>query len=277
MKAPQKQLKVLLLGDRCIDYYHYIKSQDRKNPENSEAGIYEIVKTERSMGMACNVEEALLALGFEVVPIWQLENIPCTTTKSRYFDSETGKYLYRIDNEDPVRPFSLATVKYALENFDYHAVVISDYCKGALGTEVLNYVVQNTPKKAPIFVDSKRTDLSIFTECIIKINQLEASKVYKVPSAYDLVVTLGEKGAQFTSMGKDWSTHKEYSGFKVKTVDVCGAGDMFLAGLVYGVLYRYGNNCIDIANAYAAISVSKPGIYVPSLSELNYFMENYNK
>jgi sugar/nucleoside kinase (ribokinase family) len=53
------------------------------------------------------------------------------------------------------------------------------------------------------------------------------------------------------------------------TMDVCGAGDTFLASLVYNYLNTHNiNEAIRFANRSAAITVQHMGVYSPKLEEL---------
>ena len=81
----------------------------------------------------------------------------------------------------------------------------------------------------PIFVDSKKQDLSLFKDCFIKINDLEHKKAdLSNIDRQKLIVTLGGKGAMWKG---DIYPTKE-----VDVYDVCGAGDVFISALVYGFL-----------------------------------------
>jgi D-beta-D-heptose 7-phosphate kinase/D-beta-D-heptose 1-phosphate adenosyltransferase len=87
----------------------------------------------------------------------------------------------------------------------------------------------------------------------MKINENEYKQT--ISQCSDLIVTLGERGAQY----KD----KLYSTQKVEVVDVCGAGDTFLAALSY--YYLKNNYTIESAIIYAnkcsAIAVQHRGVY----------------
>jgi ribokinase len=87
-----------------------------------------------------------------------------------------------------------------------------------------------------------------------------------------MLVTQGSEGCNnhAQNLGRSYT----HLGFKVNAVDVCGAGDMFLAGLVYASTFTTNiKQQLDVANAYAAISVAKAGIYVPTKQELIEFLQ----
>jgi sugar/nucleoside kinase (ribokinase family) len=57
-------------------------------------------------------------------------------------------------------------------------------------------------------------------------------------------------------------------------VDVCGAGDAFLAGIVYGFLTDEVN-MIEHGIVNAGISVQHMGTYAPNLEELKQGLNEY--
>jgi D-glycero-beta-D-manno-heptose-7-phosphate kinase len=240
MNTPQqKSFKVLLIGDNCTDVFVY-GIVERLNPE-APVPILNYKRTETRQGMCWNVYNNLKAFGLEVYMLTNEEKI----IKTRYIDEKTNQQILRLDEEVPVKPLS-----YSIPKEHYDAVVISDYNKGFITTEALFEIVYSS--KCPVFIDTKKT---IFPEynCYIKINDLEYSKLSK---NYDnLIVTHGAKGAEYDGV--------LYPGERVNVYDVVGAGDTFLAGLVYGFL-KYGRieKAIPLANKASAIAVSNPGTYV---------------
>ena len=113
----------------------------------------------------------------------------------------------------------------------------------------------------PVFVDSKKQDLTCFKDCTIKINESEAHKAIIDPTQ-EVVVTLGASGARWRD--------QIYKTEKVDVFDVCGAGDVFLASLVYGYLKHSDmSKAIDIANRCASLSVTKMGTYVLTKRDIN--------
>ena len=107
----------------------------------------------------------------------------------------------------------------------------------------------------PIFVDSKKKDISCFHNSIIKLNKKEYSELEKINDNSEIIVTLGSEGVLYKE--------KIYPTNQVEVYDVCGAGDIFLCSFVFAFL-----NCKNIersikyANKLASLSVSKFGTYV---------------
>lgn len=242
----QEQLKVLLIGDSCIDEYVYGVCE-RLNPE-APVPILKFNRKETKKGMAWNVRQNLMSFGIDVFILTNQESI----TKTRYIDERYNQQFLRVDNEPSLKPMNY---KLPAEKFD--ALVISDYDKGFLSTEKVFELVEWFD--GPVFIDSKKTKLPK-KSCFIKINELEYSKLDK--PAKNLIITRGSKGAEYKG--------KLYPGEKVDVFDAVGAGDTFLSALVYFYL-KYGtiDKAIPFANKASAIAVSNFGTYVLSKENIN--------
>jgi len=236
----QKSFKVLLIGDSCQDIFVY-GSCDRLNPE-APVPILNYKKTVIKQGMAWNVRENLRAFGIEVYMLTNEEKI----IKIRYIDERSNQQILRVDNETKVNPMN-----YELPGDSYDAVVISDYNKGFITSQLLFDIVYWA--KCPVFIDSKKQFLPKYN-CYIKINEHEYEKL-KDKTEYDnLIITRGGKGAEYDGV--------LYPGQEVNVYDVVGAGDTFLATLVYGYLKtKKIQDSIPLANKAAAIAVSHQGTY----------------
>ena len=235
---PQKQLKILLIGDSCTDEYVY-GTCERLNPE-APVPILRFNRKETTRGMAWNVRENLMSFGMEVYILTNDEPI----TKTRYIDERSNQHILRVDDERPLKPMD-----YELPEDEYDALVISDYDKGFLTTKKIQELVDWFD--GPVFIDSKKTKLPK-KDCYLKINEVESKLLrgYK-----NLIVTKGAGGADYNKVN--------YPGEKTKIVDVVGAGDTFLSALVYFyLLYGRIEESIPYANKAAAIAVQNFGTYV---------------
>ena len=108
----------------------------------------------------------------------------------------------------------------------------------------------------PIFVDTKKRRLFQKDNVYWKINEKEFDALDKdhLPNDTHLIVTLGSRGVKWAGT--------TFLPQTVKVFDVCGAGDTFLAALVYQFLKTKDmRKSIDFANRSAAISVTHPGVY----------------
>lgn len=243
---PQKQYKVLLIGDSCIDEYVY-GTCERLNPE-APVPILNYKYVKRSMGMAKNVQCNLESFGLEVDLITHKEEI----IKTRYIDERSNQQILRVDNDIELSPFC-----FDIPKNKYDALVISDYDKGFISEFQLYQLVKKF--KGPIFIDSKKTKLPQ-KNCFIKINEFEYKKLEK--KSDNIIVTRGPNGAEY--LGKLYPTNK------VDVFDVGGAGDTFLSALVAFYL-RCGKieESIPLANKAASIAVQHPGTYVLKSNDIN--------
>jgi D-beta-D-heptose 7-phosphate kinase/D-beta-D-heptose 1-phosphate adenosyltransferase len=244
----QKQFKILLIGDNCIDVYQY-GTVDRISPEAPIPVFVPSYKEER-YGMAGNVFNNLETLGCEVNYIFGE-----TSTKTRLIDSRSKQQIVRIDDDITSDPIQFETVIPDI----YDAVVISDYNKGTISYELIEEVMAQV--SCPVFIDTKKTDLKRFNGTYIKINQLEASRVTSLPNPEWLITTLGDQGAV-------WNGHT-FSAKSVEVADVCGAGDTFLSALAYQYLNTNDmSRAIEFAIRASAITVQHLGNYTPTLEEI---------
>jgi len=207
--------------------------------------------------MSSNVAENLKSLGISVTHLKNQTNIE----KHRFIDSSYNQQMFRYDSGDcnKVDECSLGEIRqHTDETFD--VIVISDYDKGFVGKKTVDFVKMHF-SGIPIFVDTKKKDISMYQGCYVKINEKEYHSLYEKPERCHFIVTLGSGGATYS--GKVFPTRK------VDVFDVVGAGDVFLSGLVYGFMkYHEMERAIGIANHLASISVTKQGTYVVNRSDL---------
>lgn len=242
-----KYWRILLIGDTCVDQYVY-GTIDRLSPE-APVPVFVPEREETRRGMAGNVEENLKALGC-IVTLLTLKG----SIKTRFIDSRSNQHIMRLDQDASSEPITLETAIPPL----YDAVVISDYNKGAVSYELVEKIIAQF--KGPVFIDTKKTDLARFEGAFVKINSLENSLAKSLPSQH--IVTLGKQGTMYAGM--------TYPATAVEVADVCGAGDTFLAALVYKFLEtNQMPEAIQFANRAASITVKHIGVYAPKLEEIN--------
>ena len=234
-------MKVLLLGDSCEDEYIYGKC-NRISPE-APVPILKYAKIKTKSGMAGNVCLNLQAFNLNITFLTNSEKI----TKTRFIDEKSNYQILRVDDEKRIKPLMIPVMT---DSFD--AVVISDYNKGYLTTEKIFEIVESST--CPVFIDSKKTILPNKPNCFIKINDVEYEKLddYNIDN---LIVTKGSEGCIYKQT--------LYPAEKVNVYDVVGAGDTFLAALVYG--YITTNNLDEslmLGNRAAAIAVQQLGTYI---------------
>ena len=87
----RKSWKILLVGDHCVDIYHY-GACDRLSPE-APVPILKEVKTETKMGMSSNVRMNLKSFNLSV----RHEHNKHVIQKHRLIDSRFNHHLLRYD------------------------------------------------------------------------------------------------------------------------------------------------------------------------------------
>jgi D-beta-D-heptose 7-phosphate kinase/D-beta-D-heptose 1-phosphate adenosyltransferase len=243
---PQRQYRVLLIGDDCTDIYQY-GTVDRLSPE-APVPIFKLHDKEMLPGMAGNVKRNLEALGVEVHYLHGL-----TSTKTRLIDIKSKQHIVRIDNDVISDAITFDTSIPEI----YDAIVISDYDKGTVSYELIEEIRKDFT--GPIFIDTKKTYLHRMEGCIVKINSIEYIKLDTKCS--DLIVTYGKEGVVY----KDdcWPA------YNVQVSDVTGAGDTFLSALTYAYLNtKEIKSSIPFAIQASSVTVQYVGVYAPSLEEI---------
>lgn len=246
MNRQQKQLKVILIGDSCIDEYHYGVA-DRLSPE-APVPVFKPEMIDTKAGMAGNVYNNLTNLGVSVITYFGPNSL-----KIRLIDRKSNHHIVRIDRDEKTTPLSPDTYFPS----DVDAIVISDYNKGFVSYELIEFFQNNF--NIPIFIDTKKTDLERFSRCFIKINQKEYESRISEPK--NAIVTYGDSHVLYQN--------KRFEVPKVPTFDVCGAGDTFLSSLTYKyLLTKNMDESIKFAIKASSITVQHVGVYAPTLEEI---------
>ena len=247
-----KQSKILVIGETCED--RYVEGPcDRISPE-APVPILSMKNRFVKFGMASNVATNINTLGQTSFLVTNNSKI----IKTRYIDQKSKQQILRVDENDYCQRISDDDL-IPLKEGDYDATVISDYNKGFLASEDIEKIIKKAPK--PIFVDTKKKDLSAFKGCIIKINEAESKEVYNLPRDSELIVTIGSRGVKYR--GEIIPT------VPCEVIDVCGAGDTFLASLAsHFCQYNNMRDAIKFANKCARITVQRMGVYSVSLEDL---------
>lgn len=247
---PPTQYKIILIGDSCVDAYQY-GVVDRISPE-APVPIFKLSRKEYRPGMASNVKKNLENLGCIVEAYFGPDSV-----KTRLVDIRSGQQIVRIDDDKKSEPVDINKI-----NFNHaEAIVISDYNKGFVTYETIETIIKRF--RGPIFVDTKKQDLSRFHGSIVKINESEYNSRYSIND--NLIVTLGDRGA----MWKQYNKEKYFSTESVEVVDVCGAGDTFLSAITYKFL-ESNDLCsaIEFAIKASSITIQHRGVYAPTLNEI---------
>jgi D-beta-D-heptose 7-phosphate kinase/D-beta-D-heptose 1-phosphate adenosyltransferase len=244
--------KILVIGDACTDIYKY-GSVDRISPE-APVPVFKFIKEEQFGGMAVNVYNNLRALGNEVH-----ERFGEFSIKTRMVDIKSRQHLIRLDTDVISNELSSQYINDQIN--DYDAIVISDYNKGFVSYDTIEYIRRNY--HGPMFLDTKKQDLARFHGIYVKINELEYSQRYSVND--QLIVTLGSRGVMY----RNFNNEELYTTPVVEVADVVGAGDTFLAALAHRFIEtRSISDSIPFAAHAAAVTVQHFGVYSPSKDEI---------
>ena len=252
-KEEFKQFNVLVIGDTCIDEFIY-GSAFRLAPE-APVPVFNPVFEETNNGMAGNVVANLQALGINTHFVFNTEKV----VKTRYVDDRSGQILLRVDKNDKVKRIPklyIQSIKNNLyNNKKIDAIIISDYDKGFLDEEDIQWICENNTN---IFIDTKKIlDEWCVNASFIKINHVEYERTEYTLNHLNiedkLVVTLSNKGCQYKG--------KLFPVDKVQIKDVSGAGDTFLSGLVAEyILTKNIEKAILFAQQCATVVVQKQGV-----------------
>ena len=241
-------MRVLVIGDSCKDIYLY-GSADRLCPD-APVPVFVATHKRENKGMAGNVYENLVALGATCDFITNEDEI----IKTRYVEEKSNHIIVRVDSgEEKIQKISNI---HELKLDAYDAVVISDYNKGFLSEKDISHLSQNHPVT---FLDTKKI-LGDWAKDVkyIKINEVEyATSRFQLSSRpwlqEKLITTMGSSGCRFNG--------RVFPVDKVEVKDLSGAGDTFLAALVYKFLHTGDIHASLIyANQCATLVVQKRGV-----------------
>jgi bifunctional ADP-heptose synthase (sugar kinase/adenylyltransferase) len=242
----QTQFKVLLIGDSCIDVYHY-GNVNRISPE-APVPILDMHHSCELGGMASNVMLNLSNLGCNVDIISAV-----IERKTRYVDIKRNAQLLRVDERIGNYQINLND----LPDDIYDCVVVSDYNKGFLSYDDIAMI--GSRYTCPKFIDTKKTDLNRFFNFYVKVNHIEWEA--RTSDHHNAIVTYGGEKVVY---GAD-----VYYPRKVEVHDVCGAGDTFLAALSYMFCLTYDmSRAIEFGMRASEVTVRHVGVYAPKLEEV---------
>ncbi len=215
-----------------------------------------------------------------------------TTRKVRFVSEQHSTHLLRADWEqakalDDLREQAL--IEQALAALSKAgALVLSDYAKGVLTPRVIRTLLDAAGKAGkPSVVDPKISDFSVYRGAtVVTPNKKELSDAVwrKLLDASDIVdaaqelralagtqavlATLGEDGMTLVSEGAE-PIH--IPAHPVRMRDVSGAGDTVVAVMAAMLAAKAGlEPAMRVANAAAAVAVSKLGTATVSLDELRH-------
>jgi D-beta-D-heptose 7-phosphate kinase/D-beta-D-heptose 1-phosphate adenosyltransferase len=253
---------ILVIGERCHDMFHY-GNVDRLSPE-APIPILSDIETISNDGMAKNVYNNLKRMNEVHNKDFKINLITSqySPKKERYVDRKSNHYFIRVDEPNEYDTFEFSKSNLSLiKKADY--IIISDYNKGFILPLHIYEIGFHKKKDCKVFIDTKKI-IDHFNYQFIhffKMNSDEWSKnvdaVQEVIKTYTskIIVTHGSMGAVYKG--------KHYKTTKVVSMDVSGAGDTFIAGLVFQYAQSKDiEKSIIFANEMANIVVSKKGVSI---------------
>jgi D-beta-D-heptose 7-phosphate kinase/D-beta-D-heptose 1-phosphate adenosyltransferase len=241
--------EILVIGESCRDIFTYCDAV-RLAPD-IPVPVLNLIAQEENPGMAKNVYRNIKNINPNCSLITNSNWYDIT--KTRFVHNDSNHMFFRVDNTLSIDKIDLETIEY-----DYDIIVISDYNKGFLAEQDIEYISSNHPN---VFLDTKKKlgDWSRFCK-YIKINDFEFSNSYDFISnnkdiESKVIRTKGRHGCYFNG-----------TRFPVKEVEVkdsSGAGDSFMAGLA--IKYAETKDIIQsiiYANKKASEVVTKKGVNV---------------
>jgi len=300
---------ILVIGDIMLDRYFW-GEVTRISPE-APVPIVKVTDITYSLGGAANVAANLIGMGEEVVTIGVVgrdksadiliklmreqgitdytivENNRPTTVKTRVIAST--QQLLRIDHEETKFLYKRSLNK--MDNYirkvlpKCKAIIISDYGKGVVSYDLLDFLMISEKVDIPIFVDPKGIDWSLYDSVFCVTPNLKEFLTYYY-SAYPyrnianeqelrraaqetadelslnyLVVTRGADGMLVVPNSDNKSLVYQASVEHVEEVrDVSGAGDTVIAALACKIANGADMfEAANFANKMASIVVSRLG------------------
>lgn len=259
---------ILLIGDLIQDTFIY-GSCEKLNPE----GPTPLVKQQNVLnkqGGAGNVYENLKSLNFNV-DFFHCKEI---SQKTRIIVDNT--IICRLDNDMIGDNQNIVYMLNRLDFSNYSSIVISDYNKGTLDNfQLILQKLRNS--KVKIFVDPKRRFENYQDVFCIKCNEKEFKEFFGNPTDNSIQIAAEEHNVKLfiVTRGKDGVTYaydkQIYSipATSDNVADVTGAGDCFMAALVYALEKNHTiHESIEIANRGAGVCVQHMGTYTLKVEDL---------
>lgn len=311
--ARLREVNVLVVGDVVVDVYT-LGSVQRISPE-APVPVLLVSKTHSLPGAAGNVALNLQALGANVTLVGRIgddgggfdflklleerhlrtdgivvQKGAKTPLKNRFIASD--QQLIRADFETITtidEEVELVVKEFLLQELSKHDVVaISDYGKGFLSEDLIQFVIEESTKRnIRVVVDPKGSDFRKYSGAyMIKPNTKEAyvaaglssdasliavaKEIFSKVACEYLLITRSEKG--MTLLTQDAEKEITRIDFPVENRDVndvTGAGDTALAMIAFGVANSLDlSHSIALANIASGIAIEKLGCVAVKLSEV---------
>ena len=298
---PIEQIKILVVGDIMLDKY-VVGEVGRISPE-APVPIVNVTEEYHTLGGCGNVVRNIAELGANVHCLAsigidtdgilieeELKKIGAksllitasktTTVKERIIADYRKIQMLRIDRE------RVKTIRsdIVIEQFknkcknDYDMVVISDYAKGMISYELMQFLKQE--QDAKIIVDPKPINSSMYNGVFMitpndkEWTEMMFASAYNLQDVKFILTTKGKKGMLLIDNIKEdsWKIDAE----PVPVYNVSGAGDVVVA--MIAICLSHGLNVLDsayIANKCAGYTVTQPQTCVVPKDKFKKIYEEY--
>lgn len=293
-------IKILVVGDIMLDKY-VVGDVERISAE-APVPIVHVKEEYSTLGGSGNVVRNLCELGCQVDclasvgPDLDGQTIGAKLTeigakpllffgskksivKERVIADQRKVQMIRIDRED----IQNIEAKYPIDIFvrmnanqaKYDFVIVSDYAKGMITRELMNFLKRE--QNAKIIVDPKPTNAGMYDGVYMitpnekEWSQMLFSSAYTLSNVPYILVTKGSKGMTLldeTDEGVDISTEE------VKVYNVSGCGDVVVAIMTACLSSGYSPlTSAKIANKCAGYTASLPGTSIIKKQKFHQFVK----
>ena len=286
-------MRFIVIGDIMVDRTIYGEVH-KISPEAPVPVITHSYITE-VLGGAANVARNIEAIGHEVImggyigeiaqKLFQKTSINIDSAieveqdniKTRFVDIKTGYHLLRYDNETKTKLYGPLTsgpwihLKWHQKILPYDGVIISDYHKGSLDSNVAEIIQYANEANVPIFVDTRRSNIDIFkgaswlmpnlkelNAILEEYNLIEPADIIKFLGLQGIIITMSEDGMELQMLNPKVRLRTAATNSHI--VDVTGAGDTALASFAIAIAEgKKPVQALRIANKNAGIVCMKRG------------------
>lgn len=293
---------VVLAGAANIDILGFTK--DPLIPRDSNPGHVRLCPGGVSRNIAENLSrlgvrtELITAVGNDIAGNYILENCAAEGISTRHSlilqDTTSSIYMALMDNDgDMALALSDMTISDNLTKeylrkkkdlIDSASVIVADTC---LSTESLEYILESSHKNItcidPVSVTKGRKLIPLVGRIhTLKMNKLEAEALcgmditdndslrragdyFLNKGTQHIYVTLGAEGVFYCSA----DTHGFYTPPPIRVVNATGAGDAFMAGVVFASLNQYTiEETVRFSAAAAGLALSGESTVNPDMSRV---------
>ena len=292
-----EDIKVLVVGDIMIDQY-IVGEVNRISPE-APVQIVNVTNEYITLGGCGNVVSNLRSIGAQVdcyssigsdkygdeifkklkeldvgnyLQHWSWE----TTVKERIVAGDKQTQLLRVDRET-IYPIIFYPECVPPEK-EYDIVIISDYAKGFVSKEMVDYLKHTYPN-SKIIVDPKPKNFYMYSSGIYMItpNEKEYKEINNIKSYLTkdiefILETKGKEGMVLHDKNKSWKMPSQ----PVEIYNVSGAGDTVISAVsVCLALDFYPLKACEVANLCASYVITQPGTTPIPPRKFRDYIQNY--